>query len=100
MLVMTSAVLLVGKKGRLHCKTAGTREFPWRVFGIARNEWPISLKMILFTVWAVPANSRKHPGSNRVRWHGDWWNDWNISGVPFKSGINTDTYKYLYRLRF
>ena len=27
----------------------------------------------------------------------DWWNDWNnwnITGVDFKSGINTETYKY------
>ena len=24
----------------------------------------------------------------------DWWNDWNLKGVPFKAGINMDTYKY------
>ncbi|HEY6955640.1 MAG TPA: glycoside hydrolase family 97 catalytic domain-containing protein, partial [Flavisolibacter sp.] len=28
----------------------------------------------------------------KVAW--DWWNDWNISHVDFKSGINTPTYKY------
>ncbi|MCR5500987.1 MAG: glycoside hydrolase family 97 catalytic domain-containing protein, partial [Acetatifactor sp.] len=28
----------------------------------------------------------------KVAW--DWWNCWNISGVPFKSGINNDTYKF------
>lgn len=28
----------------------------------------------------------------KVAW--DWWNDWNISGVDFKAGINTQTYKY------
>jgi len=28
----------------------------------------------------------------KVAW--DWWNDWNIYGVDFKSGINNDTYKY------
>jgi len=27
-----------------------------------------------------------------VAW--DWWNDWNIQGVDFKAGINTETYKY------
>jgi alpha-glucosidase len=31
-----------------------------------------------------------HPG--KVAW--DWWNDWNISHVDFKAGINTPTYKY------
>jgi alpha-glucosidase len=28
----------------------------------------------------------------KVAW--DWWNDWNISHVNFRAGINTDTYKY------
>ena len=28
----------------------------------------------------------------KVAW--DWWNDWNISGVDFKSGVNNDTYKH------
>jgi alpha-glucosidase len=28
----------------------------------------------------------------KVAW--DWWNNWNIAGVNFKSGINNDTYKY------
>lgn len=28
----------------------------------------------------------------KVAW--DWWNDWNIAGVDFHAGINTQTYKY------
>ena len=28
----------------------------------------------------------------KVAW--DWWNAWNISGVDFRAGINTETYKY------
>ncbi len=28
----------------------------------------------------------------KVAW--DWWNDWNLAGVDFKSGVNTATYKY------
>lgn len=28
----------------------------------------------------------------KVAW--DWWNNWNISGVDFRAGINTPTYKY------
>jgi alpha-glucosidase len=27
-----------------------------------------------------------------VAW--DWWNNWNLTGVPFHAGVNTDTYKY------
>ena len=28
----------------------------------------------------------------KVAW--DWWNDWNLYGVDFRAGINTETYKY------
>ena len=28
----------------------------------------------------------------KVAW--DWWNDLNVSGVDFRAGVNTDTYKY------
>lgn len=28
----------------------------------------------------------------KVAW--DWWNDWNLYGVDFKTGVNNDTYKY------
>ena len=28
----------------------------------------------------------------KVAW--DWWNNWNLTGVPFHAGVNTDTYKY------
>lgn len=28
----------------------------------------------------------------KVAW--DWWNDWNLYGVDFRAGVNTETYKY------
>ena len=28
----------------------------------------------------------------KVAW--EWWNDWNLKGVGFSTGINMDTYKY------
>ena len=28
----------------------------------------------------------------KVAW--DWWNDNNVYGVPFRAGVNTDTYKH------
>lgn len=27
----------------------------------------------------------------KVAW--EWWNDWNLDGVAFKTGVNTETYK-------
>ena len=30
--------------------------------------------------------------TGKVAW--DWWNDWNLYGVDFRAGVNTETYKY------
>ena len=73
--------------------TAGKREFPWRVFGLAENESDLLENDITYRLGSpckLAETSWIKPG--KVAW--DWWNDWNISGVPFKAGINTDTYKY------
>jgi alpha-glucosidase len=75
-------------------RTAGTRAFPWRVFVMA--DQPIKLvESDLVYKLATPAAgagdySWVKPG--KVAW--DWWNDWNVSGVDFRAGCNTETYKY------
>jgi alpha-glucosidase len=74
-------------------RTAGTHEFPWRAFGLAENEARLLENDIAYRLGSpcrLAETSWIKPG--KVAW--DWWNDWNISGVPFKAGINTDTYKY------
>src|SRR5690349_7884951 len=73
--------------------TSGTRTFPWRVVGIAEKDGDLITNQILWllqkpsqvqdTAWIKPG---------KVAW--DWWNDWNITGVDFKAGINLNTYKY------
>ena len=74
-------------------RTNGKREFPWRAFGLAENEARLLENDITYrlgspcklteTAWIKPG---------KVAW--DWWNNWNIAGVPFKAGVNTETYKY------
>lgn len=74
-------------------KTQGTRSFPWRILAIAKtdgdlitNQLPYQLadeSKIADTSWIKPG---------KVAW--DWYNANNIFGVDFKSGINTQTYKY------
>ncbi len=74
-------------------RTRGSREFPWRAFGLAENEARLLENDIAYRLGSpcrLAETSWVRPG--KVAW--DWWNDWNISGVPFKAGINTDTYKY------
>ena len=75
-------------------KTSGARTFPWRVVALAPDACALA-ETATDLVWnlATPAEgdySWVKPG--KVAW--DWWNDWNIGGVDFRAGINTETYKY------
>ena len=74
-------------------KTAGKRSFPWRCIVISENDKELAdsdLVYLLASPCRIEDVSWIQPG--KVAW--DWWNDWNIYGVDFKSGINNDTYKY------
>lgn len=73
-------------------KTEGKRSFPWRVF-IVGNEKDIvesNLAYLLASPSAIDNTDWINPG--QVAW--DWYNANNITGVNFRSGINTQTYKY------
>ena len=74
-------------------KTNGKRSFPWRIFAISENDKELldnDLVFLLGKPSSLSDLSWIKPG--KVAW--DWWNDWNLKGVPFKAGINMDTYKY------
>ena len=74
-------------------ETSGTRTFPWRVMGIAEHDGDLLTNEI---VWLLEKPSQLKDTSwikpGKVAW--DWWNANNVYGVDFKSGINTQTYKY------
>jgi len=73
--------------------TKGTRTFPWRLMGIAEKDGDLitnPLVWLLAKPSQVPDTSWIKPG--KVAW--DWWNANNVYGVDFKSGVNTQTYKY------
>ena len=66
---------------------------PWRVFGYFENEGKILTSDLVYNLsepQKVQDVSWITPGKGT--W--DWWNNWSISGVPFKAGSNTATYKY------
>ena len=73
--------------------TKGTRAFPWRVLGIAEKDGDLLTNQI---VWLLEKPSEIQdtawirPG--KVAW--DWWNALNLYNVNFKSGVNTQSYKY------
>jgi alpha-glucosidase len=74
-------------------RTRGTREFPWRVLVIARKDADLIDTDIVYRLASESAladPSWIRPG--KVAW--DWWNFNNVFGVPFRAGVNTDTYKH------
>jgi alpha-glucosidase len=74
-------------------KTSGTRSFPWRVVIISSSDKDLANNDMMQRLGApskIGDASWIKPG--KVAW--DWWNDWNISHVGFKAGINVETYKY------
>ncbi len=74
-------------------KTTGTRSFPWRAVAIAEQDKDLLNNDIVEKLASPPRIedvSWIRPG--QVSW--DWWNDWNISHVDFRAGINTKTYEY------
>jgi len=74
-------------------ETTGKREFPWRVLIITDDDKKLIESQMIYKL-ASPSKIGNtdwiKPG--KVAW--DWWNAWNIYGVDFKAGINTETYKY------
>ncbi|MFC3562248.1 glycoside hydrolase family 97 protein [Pedobacter jamesrossensis] len=74
-------------------KTKGTRKFPWRSIAICPEDKDLLVTNLTYKLSSpsiVGETNWVKPG--KVAW--DWWNDNNIYGVDFKSGINTKTYKY------
>src|SRR5882762_9689218 len=73
--------------------TRGTRTYPWRVLGIAEKDGDLLTNPL---VWLLEKPSQVQDTSwikpGKVAW--DWWNANNVYGVNFKSGVNTETYKY------
>ncbi len=75
-------------------QTEGTRSYPWRVFVVADQPAKLVESDIVYCL----ATPHRNPSSfdwvkpGKVAW--DWWNDWNVSGVDFRAGCNTETYKY------
>jgi alpha-glucosidase len=81
------------KRADYIARTRGDRSFPWRALAISRHDKEL-LDNDIVQKLAAPSRISDHSWikTGLVSW--DWWNDWNISGVNFKAGYNTETYKY------
>lgn len=84
--------MVVKEREAFIAKVEGPRTFPWRIamVGTDTEIAANNLSYLLATPSKLADTSWIRPG--KVAW--DWWNAWNISGVDFRAGINTETYKY------
>jgi len=74
-------------------KVNGARTFPWRAIIVADTDKELAdsdMTYKLATSSRIQDISWIKPG--KVAW--EWWNDWNLEGVDFETGVNNETYKY------
>jgi len=84
---------IVPERAAFIAKTKGKVELPWRVVVISKMDKELANSDMVQKLGApcrLDDVSWIKPG--KVAW--DWWNDWNISHVDFRAGVNTPTYKY------
>ena len=84
---------IVSKRGDFIAKTSGTRTFPWRVLMIANEDKDLPANDMVYRL-ASPSTlgdvSWVHPGKGTD----EWIIGINLFNVPFKTGVNTASYKY------
>ena len=71
----------------------GPQALPWRIVLVTEEDSQLlncDMGQLLAPECRLKDVSWIKPG--KVAW--DWWNNWNLTGVPFHAGVNTDTYKY------
>jgi alpha-glucosidase len=85
--------MIVTDRADYIAKTNGGRNFPWRVLMIARNDKDLPANDMVYRL-ATPSKLKDvswiHPG----KCTDEWIIDVNLFNVPFKSGVNTVSYKY------
>ena len=85
--------LVPTKRADFIAKLNGNRALPWRAVVITEKDTDIlncDMAQRLAPDCRIKDTSWIRPG--KVAW--DWWNNTNVTGVDFQSGMNTDTYMY------
>jgi len=84
---------VVAKRADFLAKTKGSRSFPWRVLMIAANDKELPSNDLVYRL-ASPSKlndvSWIHPG----KCTDEWIIGINLFNVAFKTGVNTESYKY------
>lgn len=84
---------LVTKRADYIARTKGSRSFPWRVFIIADEDRQLPSNDMVYRL-APPSRIGDASWVNPGKGTDEWTIDVNLFNVPFKSGVNTASYKY------
>ena len=81
------------KEANYIAKTSGSRDLPWRMFVISKQDKDILEQEMVYNL-SDPneIGDTSWIRTGKVAW--DWWNRWQVWGVDFRAGINFETYKY------
>ncbi|VGO15622.1 Retaining alpha-galactosidase [Pontiella desulfatans] len=84
--------LTVAERSDFLAKCPGTRSFPWRAFVVADDAGLLTSTMLHTLADPCRLDDTAWIKPGKVAW--DWWNYRNITDMPFKAGINQETYKH------
>ena len=65
---------------------------PWRIVAVATEDRQLLDSDLVYALSRPAEGDFSWVKPGKVAW--DWWNAWNLYGVDFRAGINTQTYKY------
>ncbi|HKZ67170.1 MAG TPA: glycoside hydrolase family 97 protein, partial [Chitinophagaceae bacterium] len=84
---------IVTKRAGYIAKTNGTRHFPWRVLLIAATDKELPANDMVYRL-ASPSRVKDMSWIKPGKGTDEWIIGINLFNVPFKTGVNTATYKY------
>lgn len=85
--------MIVSKRADFIAKTNGARNFPWRVLLITREDKNLPANDLVYRL-ATPSKIEDASWIHRGKCTDEWIIDINLFNVPFRSGVNTASYKY------
>lgn len=82
------------KRADYIAKLSSHQQLPWRLLLVSEKDEDLLNADLVYELGGkceIEDVSWIKPG--KASW--DWWNNWNVSGVDFKAGCNTNTYRYI-----
>jgi alpha-glucosidase len=73
-------------------KFDGATQFPWRIVIVAEKASDLADSDMVYKLATPPQGDYSWIKPGKVAW--EWWNDWNLYNVDFKTGVNNETYQY------